>query len=283
MNALEIQNITKNYPGFSLENISLSLPEGCILGLVGENGAGKSTLIRLLLGLAQADGGKISVLGQPVGKLRDKLGIVFDEPAFSGYMTVDDVEKVMRAVHPAWNGQVFGDHIRRFGLPRDKKFADFSRGMKMKTMIACALSHNAQLLVLDEPTSGLDPIVRDEILDVFNEFTRDAHRSILISSHIVSDLEKICDYVAFLHRGHLLFCEEKDVLKDRYAVVRLSAQELAAIDPAIVHGKKENRYFTEALVERDAFVAHAAAGTDAVWQPATLEDIILFLAKEEEK
>lgn len=277
MNALEMQNVTKNYAGFSLADVSLSLPKGCILGLVGENGAGKSTLIRLLLGLARPDDGRISVLGQPAGALRDKLGIVFDEPAFSGYMTVDDIEKVMRAVHPAWNGRVFGDHIRRFGLPRGKKFTDFSRGMKMKTMIACALSHDPQLLVLDEPTSGLDPIVRDEILDVFNEFTRNAQNSILISSHIVSDLEKICDYIAFLHHGKLLFCAEKDALKDKYAVVHLTPGDFEAIDPAAVCGKKENRYFTDALVERAKVNPGIAA------EPATLEDIILFMAKGAEQ
>lgn len=277
MNALDMQNVTKTYSGFSLQNISLTLPKGCILGLVGENGAGKSTLIRLLLGLAWPDSGKISVLGHPAGEKRDKLGVVFDEPAFSGYLTVGDIEKIMRATHPAWNTAVFDGYLKRFGLPGDKKFKDFSRGMKMKTMIACALSHAPQLLVLDEPTSGLDPIVRDEILDVFNEFTRDPQNSILISSHIVSDLEKICDYIAFLHRGQLRFCTEKDALKDRYAVVHLSPDDFEAIDPAAVCGKKENRYYVDALVERDKINPGIAS------EPATLEDIILFTAKGEEK
>lgn len=230
MNALEIKNLTKHYNGFTLDNISFSLPQGCILGLIGENGAGKSTTIRSILGSLKYDG-DIKVLGKPISAdLKNRIGVVLDEVGFPDKLNVKDVNSIMKNMFTNWDNDAFLGYIKKFGLPDDKAFSEFSKGMKMKLGIAVALSHNAELLILDEPTSGLDPLVRDEIIDILNDFTRDDNHSILISSHIVSDLEKLCDYIAFLHKGKLMLCEEKDALLEQYVFINTSEEKLAELD-----------------------------------------------------
>ena len=236
------------------------------MGLVGENGAGKSTTIKLIMNAARRDSGTVSVLGTDnqsaaFAAVKEDIGVVLDEAYYPEVLNAKDV------------GRTFADYIRRFGLPWDKAFKDYSRGMKMKLAIAVALSHQAKLLILDEATSGLDPMVRDEILDIFNEYTRQEDRSILLSSHIVSDLEKICDYIAFLHKGKLVLCEEKDRLLEEYALARLSHQRLADLPEDSVVGVENDPYGVRALVRRD-MVPH-----DLPLEHTNLEDIILFLAK----
>ncbi len=275
MNALEIKNLTKHYNGFTLDNISFSLPQGCILGLIGENGAGKSTTIRSILGSLKYDG-DIRVLGEPISAdLKNRIGVVLDEVGFPDKLNVRDVNAIMKNMFNNWDNDAFLGYIKKFGLPDDKAFSDYSKGMKMKLGIAVALSHNAELLILDEPTSGLDPLVRDEIIDILNDFTRDDNHSILISSHIVSDLEKLCDYIAFIHKGKLMLCEEKDALLEQYVFINTSEEKLAELDENAVKGKRSSKWGTEAIVDRklipDSFDT----------KPVTIEDLFIFMAKED--
>ncbi len=278
MNAIEINGLCKSYKDFELKDITFSIPQGSIVGLVGENGAGKSTTIKLIMDAAERDSGTVSVLGtdnkSPDFKnVKNDIGIVLDEAYFPEVLTAKNVAAVMKCTYKNWNSAQFDELMKKFDLPYEKPFKDFSRGMKMKLAIAVALSHAAKLLILDEATSGLDPMVRDEILEIFNDFTRDEEHSILLSSHIVSDLEKICDYIAFIHKGRLIFFEEKDVLLEEYAILKLSAADFEAIPKSAVKGIKKSAYGIEALVKK-ADVAKAFTP-----EHTTLEEIILFLAK----
>ena len=274
MNAIETHNLRKEYPGFVLDGLNLTLPSGTILGLIGENGAGKSTTMKLLLGMIRPDGGRFTLLGQSEPDLED-IGVVLDEPGFPLCLNAKQLGKVMAGIYRRWDPAVYAGLLTRFRLPENKKYSDLSRGMKMKLAIAVAMSHHPKLLILDEATNGLDPMVRDEILDLFNEFTRQADHSILISSHIVSDLEKICDYIAFLHKGRLMLFAEKDDLYQRYGRVLCSAEDFETLDPDTVKGKRETPYGMEVIVDREKIPAH--------WKPVpvNIEDLFIFMAKED--
>lgn len=276
-NAIEIKELKKSYKDFDLE-LSLALPRGCIMGLVGENGAGKSTTIKCVLGMVEKDAGTIKVLGQDAGgsgkALKEQIGVVMDEPPFPEGLTAKQIGRVMAGIFKSWDSAVYNAYLTRFSLPLDKGFKEFSRGMKMKLSIAAALSHHPTLLILDEPSSGLDPLVRDEVMDIFSEFTRDESHSILISSHIVSDLEKICDYIAFIHRGRLMLCEEKDELLEKFCFVRCAAGELESISPEAVIGRKRNPYGVSAIVRREA----VPAGMKQT--PVSIEELFVFMTKE---
>ena len=278
MNAIEINNLTNEYKDFKLDDISLTLPSGYIMGLIGENGAGKSTTIKLLLNAINADKGEISILGKSnkdnFKVTKEDIGVVLDEAHFPEGVNAKQVNVIMRNTYKNWDEKVFFEYINKFSLPLKKSFKDFSRGMKMKLMIAVALSHDAKLLILDEATSGLDPIVRDEILDLFYDFTRDESHSILISSHIVSDLEKLCDYIAFLHKGKLLFVEEKDILLEKYRILKCSNAEFDDIDKDAVKGVRRTDYGVEALVLKDK------VNNAFKLEKPNIEDIIVFMAKE---
>ena len=279
MNAIELSHVTKHFPGFTLQDLSLTVPSGTICGLVGENGAGKSTTIRLLMGALRPDSGRCTVLGTDSASpeflsLKEDIGVVLDEAYFPESLNALQVGGVMAKTYRRWDGKQYQNYLTRFGLPEKKPFKDFSRGMKMKLAIAVALSHSPRLLVLDEATAGLDPIVRDEVLEIFNEFTREEDHSILISSHILSDLEKLCDYIAFLHQGRLLFCDEKDRLLEEYGIFVGTADQVNSLqDGAVV--ARENSSFggVRCLVKR----ALVPAGW-ALERP-TVEDIVLFLVK----
>lgn len=275
MNALEIRGLTKHFADFTLDDLNLTLPGGCILGLIGENGAGKSTTIRLILGMLHADSGTVTVLGRdsrenPVLTKQD-IGVVLDEVGIPECMTPKQVGKVMANVFLHWNAETYQRLLTRFSLPEDKKFKEFSKGMKMKLGLAVALSHEAKLLILDEATGGLDPVVRDEVVDMLAEFTRDETHAILISSHIVSDLEKLCDYVAFLHKGKLLLCEEKDLLLSEYGILHCKPCELP--ENGVLH-KKQNAYGVEAIIRRDAVKPGTALS------PISMEELFVFMSKE---
>ena len=280
MNSIETKGLCKAYSDFKLDDINLVLPSGCIMGLVGENGAGKSTTIKLIMNAIKADAGQISVMGvdnsnKEFSRLKEDIGVVLDEAYFPEVLNAKNVNSVMKNTYSNWNEEQYFEFIEKFSLPLKKKFKDYSRGMKMKLAIAAALSHDPKLLILDEATSGLDPMVRDEILDIFNEFTRDENHSVLLSSHIVSDLEKICDYIAFIHKGKLVFCEEKDMLLEKYGVARMSRADFETLPEGAVKGKKVTNYGVEALVMREA-----VPDTLPV-ERAGIEDIILFIAKED--
>ena len=281
-NAIEIRSLCKHYKGFSLDDLNLDLPYGCVLGLVGENGAGKSTTIRLIMDTLERDGGTVSVLGtdnrsKEFLDLKEDIGVVLDETFVPEVINAKQMGKIMAGTYKNWDQAVYDGWIRRFELPLDKKFKDYSRGMTMKLGIAAALSHHPRLLLLDEATGGLDPMVREELLEVFADFAAEEGHAVLLSSHIVSDLERICDYIAFLHRGRLVLCEEKDLLLDKYGILKCSREQLANIPEEAIHGRRVGTYGVEALVERE-FMPR-----DAVVDRASLEDIILYMVKGEQK
>ena len=279
MNAIELSHICKDFGSFAIQDLTLAVPTGTICGLVGENGAGKSTTIRLLCGALRPDSGTASVLGVDVSSpeflaAKEDIGVVLDEAYFPESLNAVQVGKILAATYRRWDQSLYEGYLKRFDLPGNKQFKDYSRGMRMKLAIAAALSHHPKLLVLDEATAGLDPIVRDEILDIFNDFTREEDHSILISSHILSDLEKLCDYIAFLHQGRLLFCEEKDRLLEEYGIFEDSRENLDCLMPEAIVAREETRYGgVRALVRRDL----APAGFRM--EKPSVEDIILFLVK----
>ena len=278
MNALELKKVSKSFSGFYLDNISLTLPSGCIMGLIGENGAGKSTTIKLILDILHKDGGTITILGKDnekdISLTKEDVGVVMDEIGMPECLTAKQIGNVMKHTFRNWNEAEYAKLLQQLSLPDNKPFKDFSRGMKMKLGIAVAMSHGARLLLLDEPTSGLDPVVRDEVVDMFCDFTRDETHSILISSHIVSDLEKLCDYVAFLHKGKLLLCEEKDVLLSEYGIIHCTVEQLSELNNEVIRYRKETPYGAEVIVPRK----DAPEGFKL--SPISIEELFVFMVKE---
>ncbi len=277
-NALEIKNLCKSYDGFKLDDINITLPYGCVLGLVGENGAGKSTLIKLILDITERDGGDITILGKSNKDMlhitKQKVGIVPDEVSLPYFSKVKDIRAIMRLTFNEWDDELFDSYISRFNIPSDKKFKDMSKGTKMKLGIAVALSHRPNLLILDEPTSGFDPISRDLFVNILTDFTRDEKHSVLISSHITCDLERICDYIAFMKNGKLILFEEKDKLLAHHAIAHISEDMLSAIPKeAIIHISNTN-YGLEAVVIREL----VPSGIELA--PISLEEIFVAKAKE---
>lgn len=277
MNALEIHDLSKTYGDFRLDRLSLTLPSGCIMGLVGENGAGKSTTIQLILGMIRGESGTVRIYGRDnregICGIKEDLGVVLDEAGFPECLNAMQIGRVLQNSYRNWDQAQFEGYLSRLALPVRKPFRSFSRGMKMKLAIAAALSHHPKLLILDEPTSGLDPVVRSEVVELFGEFTRDESHAVLISSHIVSDLERLCDYIAFLHKGRLMLCEEKDALLERYGVIHATAAFVAGLEPSAVLGKRASAYGVEALVRRSR-IPH---GTPV--SPVSIEDLFVWMTK----
>ena len=276
--AFEIINLNKAYKGFALQNINLSLPKGYIMGFVGANGAGKSTTMGCLLGMIKPDSGSIKIFDKDIKNItaadKEKIGVVMDGCPFAEVLNIKDIRRIVSSIYRTFDKAKFDSLVSRFGLPENKQIKEFSTGMRAKLNIAVALSHNAQLLVLDEATSGLDPVVRDEILDILQDFVCDEEHSILISSHITSDLEKICDYIAFIRNGQIVFVENKDDLKEKYALIHCTKQQFESVDTAAVVGAKYTEYNVTALVlkeaVKDGFVA----------EKPSIEDIMLYSVKE---
>ena len=279
MNALELRGLEKHYKDFTLGPLDLTLPGGTICGLIGENGAGKSTTLRLILDVVQRDGGTVSILGRDnrenLVQTKEEIGVVMGSDGIPLCLNAVQVGKVMAGIYQNWDADAYAAYCSKFDLPPKKKYKDYSTGMKMKLCIAVALSHHAKLLLLDEATNGLDPVVRDEITDLLLDFARDEEHSILISSHIVSDLEKLCDTIAFLHKGRLLLCEEKDALREEYALWHGTAAQLAKLDAGAVYGKRLTLYGAEALVRRDAVPAGAELA------PVSIEELFVLMVKGE--
>ena len=255
MNALELQGLTKHYKDFTLGPLDLTLPGGTICGLIGENGAGKSTTIRLILDMVQRDGGTVTILGRDSRtasvRTKEEIGVVLGSEGIPLCLNAVQAGKVMAGISQSWDAAAYAELCQKFGLPDKKQYRDYSNGMKMKLCIAVALTHHPKLLLLDKATNELDPEVRDEVTDLLLDFARDENHSILISSHIVSDLEKLCDTIAFLHKGRLLLCEEKDALREEYALWHGTAAQLAEMD-AQEYGKRVTPYGVDALVHQDA-------------------------------
>lgn len=277
--AIQIKNLCKKYEDFHLENVSFSLPKGSIMGLIGENGAGKTTTIKAVLGLVRKDSGVVRILGHDTlcPGIREQIGVVFDESSFHDNLTATEVSKIMKKIYKSWNDAEFRSYLKNFHLPEQKTVKEFSRGMKMKLSMAVALAHHAKLLILDEATSGLDPVIRDEILDIFLDFIQEEECSILISSHIISDLDKVADYITFLHEGRVMFSEEKDRLLHEMAVLKCSQNDFALLDPQDVIRYRKNAFGVEVLSSNPQKAARKC--THAVVDPVSLEEIMLFYAR----
>lgn len=279
-NALTISDVTKTYPGFKLDHVSFTVPEGTIVGLIGENGAGKSTIINASMGLIAKDEGRIVVLGDEAlaNATKEQIGVVFDGSNFPEMLTPRAIGHIMANIYQHWDDALFEQLLAQFGLPQ-KKLKQFSKGMKMKFAIAVALSHHPKLLVLDEATSGLDPVVRDDILDMLLDFVQEEDHSVLVSSHITSDLEKIADYIVFLHEGRVAFMEPKDELLEQYGILQCSDAQHAALDPADCLRSRRMDYEWQVLVaDREAA---ARKYPKAMVTPATIDEIMLLYVKGE--
>lgn len=279
-NALTISDVTKTYPGFKLDHVSFTVPEGTIVGLIGENGAGKSTIINASMGLIAKDEGRIVVLGDEAlaNATKEQIGVVFDGSNFPEMLTPRAIGCIMANIYQHWDDALFEQLLAQFGLPQ-KKLKQFSKGMKMKFAIAVALSHHPKLLVLDEATSGLDPVVRDDILDMLLDFVQEEDHSVLVSSHITSDLEKIADYIVFLHEGRVAFMEPKDELLEQYGILQCSDAQHAALDPADCLRSRKMDYEWQVLVaDREAMMRKYPK---AMVTPATIDEIMLLYVKGE--
>lgn len=283
-NALEIQEVNKSYinSDFKLKSISFNVPYGNIVGIIGENGAGKTTTLKAILNLISTDSGEIVILGNKQiddVSLKERVGVVFDENCFHENLSPAKIEKIMRQLYNQWDTQLFHSYCERFNLPLKKKIGTFSKGMKMKFSITVALSHCPELLILDEATSGLDPVMRDEILDVFMEFILDEKHSILISSHITSDLEKIADYIVFLHDGEIVFEQSKDSLIYEYGLVHCKTKDFENIDPKDILAYQRKDFEWVALVTDKEKFSHKYK--QCVVDDVTLEEIMLMYIKGE--
>ncbi len=282
-NCIEISGLCKSYGDFALEDVSLTLPGGSIMGLIGENGAGKTTTIKCILNLVRRDAGSITLMGYDnltqERQAKAEVGVVLDECFFHDTLRPRDIHTILSRVYQDWDRELFESYLKKFQLPEGKFIKEFSRGMKMKLSLAAALSHHPKLLILDEATAGLDPVVRDEILDEFLGFIQDEEHSILISSHITSDLEKVADYITYLHQGRVVLSEAKDVLQDNYGRVGCTASDLLAMDPGDVVQVRKGSYGCEALV-RDRAAFHKKYPQMMV-EPISLEDIMLLIGKGE--
>ena len=281
MNALEIESLTKKYKNFALDGVSFIIPEGTRMGLIGENGAGKSTIINLITGAAVKDSGKIDIYGKPSDKLtkdeKAEIGTVISGCGFPEELNAVDVNSIMKSVYRQWDSKKFFDYIERFSLYKKSRIKTYSTGMKVKLEIAIALSHNAKLLILDEVTNGLDPSARMEILDMLLDFIQDEKRAVLISSHIIGDLEKICDYITFIHKGKIVFSENKDDILDKYAVINVDGQKMKELDEKAVISVSRTSYSEKALVYRDAI----PSGFET--EKTSIEDIMLYYIKRSDK
>lgn len=281
MMVLQVKEIHKQYPQFLLDKINFELPEGAIMGLIGENGAGKSTTMRIILGMAQADSGSVSIFGHEGVTEQDRaqIGVVFDELPFNQTLFVSHLGKVMQGIYPNWDQQAYEEYLARFRLPDKKELKDFSRGMKMKLSLAVAMSHHARLLILDEPTSGLDPVVRAEILDLFLEFISDGKRSILVSSHMTGDLERIADYITLIHQGRVMLSKNKDELIYGYGIARADRQTLAAVDSSLVEAIQDGPYGSQALINDR--VRFEREYPDILLDRLNLDEMMVMLCRNE--
>lgn len=284
-NILELQQICKSFPksNFILDKLSFSLPYGAILGFVGENGAGKTTTIGCILNTVRKDSGMVKLFGKEMRDIdtdiREKIGVVYDGDNFPGFWTAKQLSQVMEGIYTQWDNALFQKYLDDFHLPVKQKIKNYSRGMTMKLAIAVALSHHPQLLILDEATSGLDPIMRDEMLDVFLEFVQEESHSILLSSHITSDLEKVADYITFIHNGKLIMTASKNDLVYNYAVMRCKESQFLALDPSDIIAYRKRDFQIDVLVNNGKEAQRKYKGS--VVDHVSVDEIMLLLVKGE--
>ena len=284
-NILEVHNLSKDYGDFVLDKLSFSIPRGVIMGLIGENGAGKSTTINCILNEITMTDGEITIFGKDnISEevfIKNKIGIIFDENHFPDILTPIELGKCMAGIYSSWQSREYQNYLTQFELPLKKKIKDFSRGMKVKLAFAVALSHKAEMLILDEATSGLDPVIRDDILDILIDFVQDENHSILFSTHITSDLEKVADYITFIHKGKLIFSHPKDELIDNYGVVICGAAVFENMDKSEIIAFRKQDFQYKALVRNRRKVEKSYP--KAIVEPANIDDIMLFYVKGETK
>lgn len=283
-NAIELKNVTKRYDTFTLDHITFNVPKGCIMGFIGQNGAGKTTTIRSMLNITDINEGEIKLLGldhlKSETEIKKRIAVVFDELPFHDVLTAKDMARIFEGLYPDWDNTVYSQYLERFQLPFKKKIGQFSKGMKMKLQIACALSHNAELLIMDEPTTGLDPVVRDEILHIFMEYMQDGEKSILLSSHITSDLEKIADNVALINKGNLLITGYKDEIVERHGILKCDKNKVSEIDKSDIVSVRYNNYGAEIMILDRETASYKYK--DAVIDSASLDDIMLYYVHKDE-
>lgn len=285
--AVRINQLSKQYPDFSLNGVNLEIPMGSVMGLIGENGSGKSTTIKAMLDIVKRDGGDVEILGMNLKdreqEIKEQIGVVFGESQFHDFLNAEQISGILGKIYKNWDKKLFASYLERFSLQRKKKVKDYSRGMAMKLAIAAALSHRPKLLILDEATSGLDPVARDEILDLFFEFIEDGAHSVLIASHITSDLDKVADYITMIHRGSILFSKEKDVLMEEMGILRCGNEEFDRLSGSGIEivGSRRHAYGTEALVRGREAVKRRFP--ELVVDPANIEEIMLFYVRRDER
>ena len=284
-NAIEISGLTKRYDGFTLDNLSFSVPKGSIMGFIGQNGAGKTTTIKAILNIIKADEGSVKLLGMDnltdEIPIKERIAAVFDEIPFHDEFTAKNLNVIFGDIYKNWNTQTFEQYLDRFALPRKKKIGKLSKGMKMKLQIACALSHGAELLIMDEATTGLDPVVRNEILDIFLEYIQDENHSIFMSSHITSDLEKVADSVTFIDKGKLLLTGYKDDILENHGVIKCGKEDYKEIAAEDIISARLTDFGAEVMVSDKAACKRKYSGL--VMDNTTLEEIMVFYVNREKK
>ncbi|MBS5858084.1 MAG: ABC transporter ATP-binding protein [Clostridia bacterium] len=282
-NNIELQNLSKKYKDFELKNISFNIPQGCIVGLIGENGAGKTTTIKSILNITKSEG-IIKIFGEDIRKnekeIKGKIGVVLDDSFLSEYLTPKQINSIMKDIYSTWEESKYIELLKQFNLPLNKLIKEFSSGMKMKLKIVVAISHNPQILILDEPTSGLDPVVRNEILDIFRKYIEeDETRSILLSSHITTDLEHISDYIIFIEKGNIVFNMPTPELLENYGIIKCSKDDFLKIDSKDYIRYKKEKYQYEVLTNDKNNIRKKYNITTI--DKSSIEEIMLFYIKGE--
>lgn len=282
--AIEVSNLTKHYKDFTLDHISFRIPMGSVVGMIGENGAGKSTTIKAILNLIRPEEGTIKVLGKENGaeerSIKEQIGVVLDESYFPENLKIPQIAKIMKNLYENWENEKFLEYCKKFSLPTEKTYKEFSKGMKMKLAIAVALSHRTKLLILDEATSGLDPVVRNEILDIFLDFVQEEDHTVFLSSHITSDIEKIADYILLIHDGKCLLFEEKERLIYEYGMVHCRKDQVQELNQNEILGMRKNAFEAEVLVKNRRELEQK--NRKLVIDRVSIEDILLYIVKGQE-
>ncbi len=280
---LRVRNLSKDFGGFKLNGVSFNLPKGSIMGFIGENGAGKTTTIKLMLNMLKKDAGDIRMLGfdhiDYENKIKQQTGVVLEENHFHDSLRPSDISSILNNIFAGWDDSLFGKYLKKFGVPENKTIKEFSKGMKTKLSISAALAHRPRLLILDEATSGLDPVVRSEILDIFLDVIQDEERSVFMSTHITSDLERVADYVTLIHEGSIVFSRPKDELKEEYGILHCGLGDFKKLDRIDMKGHRKGKFGYEVLVkDRNKMrMRHPGFTID----PASIEDIMLFFIRSD--
>ena len=281
--AIVVKNLRKSYRDFTLRDISFTLPQGQVMGFVGENGAGKTTTIKALLDIIHREQGEVMLWGKPLSgnerEIKEQIGVVLADSQFHDLLTLQGIRQIMKSIYRTWDDDLFRKLSQQFSLPEKKSFKEMSTGTKRKLCLAAALAHRPRLLLLDEPTSGLDPVVREELLDLFLDFMQKEDHAILFSSHITGDLDKIADSITFLHKGEMVFSRSREDLSEKMGVIKCGAADFSSLDKSHLLRQRKSAFDVEALVDDRGY--YTARYPGLMVQPATTEEIMLFYVRGE--